>query len=60
MPLAEAVDKIVKDREALLTFYDFPAAHWRHLRTVNPIESAFASGSAPGSPKAPAPDDAAW
>lgn len=32
-----------KDREALLTFYDYPAAHWGHLRTTNPIESAFAT-----------------
>ncbi len=39
----KAVDKVVKDRDALLTFYDFPAAHWIHLRTVNPIESAFAT-----------------
>lgn len=34
---------LTKDREALLTFYDFPAEHWRHLRTTNPIESAFAT-----------------
>ena len=32
-----------KDREALLAFYDFPAEHWKHLRTSNPIESTFAS-----------------
>jgi transposase-like protein len=32
-----------KDREALLAFYDFPAEHWVHLRTTNPIESAFAT-----------------
>jgi transposase-like protein len=32
-----------KDREALLTFYDFPAEHWAHLRTTNPIESTFAT-----------------
>ena len=31
-----------KDREALLAFYDFPAEHWSHLRTTNPIESPFA------------------
>jgi transposase-like protein len=30
-----------KDRDALLTFYDFPAEHWRHIRTTNPIESTF-------------------
>ena len=34
---------LVKDREALLCFYDFPAEHWHHLRTANPIESVFAS-----------------
>jgi transposase-like protein len=32
-----------KDREALLAFFDFPAEHWDHLRTSNPIESAFAT-----------------
>lgn len=32
-----------KDREVLLTFYDFPAAHWQHIRTSNPIESVFAT-----------------
>jgi putative transposase len=32
-----------KDREVLLTFYDFPAEHWRHIRTTNPIESTFAT-----------------
>ena len=32
-----------KDREALLTFYDFPAMHWIHIRTINPIESTFAT-----------------
>ncbi len=32
-----------KDREALLTFYDFPAEHWKHVRTSNPIESTFAT-----------------
>jgi transposase-like protein len=34
---------LAKDREVLLTFYDFPAEHWRHLRTTNPIESTFAT-----------------
>ena len=34
---------LAKDREALLTFYDFPAEHWKHLRTTNPIESTFAT-----------------
>jgi len=32
-----------KDRNALLAFYDFPAEHWKHLRTTNPIESTFAT-----------------
>ncbi len=32
-----------KDRESLLAFYDFPAAHWQHIRTSNPIESTFAT-----------------
>lgn len=32
-----------KDREQLLTFYDFPAEHWKHLRTTNPIKSTFAT-----------------
>jgi putative transposase len=34
---------LIKDREALLAFYDFPAEHWEHLRTSNPIESVFAT-----------------
>jgi putative transposase len=38
----KAVSRIVEDEDALLTFYDFPAEHWRHLRTTNPIESVFA------------------
>ena len=39
----DAVTCLSKDRDALLTFYDFPAAHWIHLRTTNPIESTFAT-----------------
>jgi transposase-like protein len=39
----KAVACLVKDRDALLTFYDFPAEHWDHLRTSNPIESVFAT-----------------
>jgi putative transposase len=35
--------KITDDEEALLTFYDYPAEHWRHLRTTNSIESSFAT-----------------
>lgn len=38
-----AVQCLAKDRDELLAFYDFPAQHWRHLRTTNPIESAFAT-----------------
>jgi putative transposase len=39
----KAVICLTKDRDALLTFYDFPAEHWDHLRTSNPIESVFAT-----------------
>ena len=39
----KAVTCLVKDRDALLTFYDFPAEHWDHLRTSNPSESVFAT-----------------
>ena len=39
----KAVECLGKDREALLAFYDFPAEHWVHLRTTNPIESTFAT-----------------
>jgi transposase-like protein len=39
----KAVECLAKDRAALLAFYDFPAEHWPHLRTTNPIESAFAT-----------------
>jgi transposase-like protein len=35
----KAVECLIKDREALLAFYDFPAEHWKHLRTTNVIES---------------------
>jgi transposase-like protein len=39
----KAVDCLTKDRDALLAFYAFPAEHWDHLRTANPIESVFAT-----------------
>ena len=39
----KATECLVKDREVLLTFYDFPAEHWVHIRTTNPIESVFAT-----------------
>jgi putative transposase len=35
----KAVECLTKDRDALLAFYDFPAEHWKHLRTSNPVES---------------------
>ena len=39
----KAVGKLLKDRDELLAFYDFPAEHWKHIRTTNPIESVFAT-----------------
>ena len=39
----KACQCLAKDQEALFTFYDFPAEHWTHLRTTNPIESTFAT-----------------
>jgi transposase-like protein len=39
----QACECLAKDRELLLAFYDFPAEHWGHLRTTNPIESTFAT-----------------
>ena len=39
----KAVETLCKDQEQMLTFFDFPAEHWRHLRTTNPIESTFAT-----------------
>jgi putative transposase len=38
----KASEKITFEKEVLLTFYDYPAQHWVHLRTTNPIESTFA------------------
>ena len=40
---AKAVACLERDRDALLAFFDFPAEHWDHLRTANPIESVFAT-----------------
>jgi transposase-like protein len=40
---AKACECLTKDRDVLLAFYDFPAEHWKHLRTTNPIESTFAT-----------------
>jgi transposase-like protein len=39
----KAVETLTKDQDRLLTFFDFPAEHWLHLRTTNPIESTFAT-----------------
>ena len=39
----KAMECLAKDKEELLAFYDFPAEHWIHIRTTNPIESAFAT-----------------
>jgi len=39
----KATECLEKDRDVLLTFYDFPAEHWRHIRTTNPIESTFST-----------------
>jgi putative transposase len=39
----KATECLTKDRDALLAFFDFPAEHWDHLRTTNPIESVFAT-----------------
>jgi transposase-like protein len=39
----KAVDTLTKDQDELLTFFDFPAEHWIHLRTTNPIESTFST-----------------
>ena len=39
----QACNCLNKDRDVLMTFYDFPAEHWKHLRTTNPIESTFAT-----------------
>ena len=39
----KAAECLAQDREVLLAFYDFPAEHWGHIRTTNPIESTFAT-----------------
>jgi putative transposase len=39
----KAASKLTKDRDVLLAFYNFPAEHWKHIRTTNPIESVFAT-----------------
>ena len=51
----KAIVSLKRDQKELLTFYDFPAEHWRHIRTSNPIESSFPrSGSGSASRKDPA------
>jgi len=42
-PIPQGVAKIVDDADVLLEFYKYPAEHWIHLRTTNPIESTFAT-----------------
>ena len=39
----KACECLRKDKESLFSFYDFPAEHWQHIRTTNPIESTFAT-----------------
>ena len=39
----KAIECLTRDRDTLLAFYEFPAEHWKHLRTTNPIESTFAT-----------------
>jgi putative transposase len=39
----KAADRLTRDEDELLAFYDFPAEHWTHIRTTNPIESTFAT-----------------
>jgi transposase-like protein len=58
----KASECLEKDREALLTFYDFPAEHWVHLRTTNPIESAPLRrfGYGPTKPEAVCRGTASW
>jgi hypothetical protein len=60
MKCDEAVAKLVKDRDALLTVYDFPAEHWKHICTANPIESGGARVKADAiASRAPTPTDPA-
>ena len=49
----KAVDCLLRDRDALLTFFDFPAEHWTHLRTSNPIESVGDNFLRPAAAKSP-------
>jgi putative transposase len=57
----KALAKLDRDWTPLTAFYDYPAEHWRHLRTTNPIESSFATvRCAPGSRRAPARRPPRW
>ena len=57
----KAVAKITNDIEQLLTFYDYPAEHWVHLRTTNPIESTFSTvRNRPSSRQDPAGPESPW
>jgi putative transposase len=58
---AKATAKITDDMDELLAFYGYPAEHWIHLRTTNPIESTFATAAtAPRSPRDPARRPPGW
>jgi len=39
----KANDSLLRDKDRLFTFYDFPTIHWTHIRTTNPVESTFAT-----------------
>ena len=47
----KAAECLAKDRQTLLAFYDFPAEHWKHLRTSNPIESNLCHRAPPHDPR---------
>lgn len=42
-PYPAAADTLLRDWERMVTYYDFPREHWKHLRTTNPVESPFAA-----------------
>ena len=56
----KAAAKITDDAEELLAFFDYPAEHWVHLRTTNRWLPSPRSGTAPRSPRGPAPGQRAW
>ena len=53
----KAVACLAKDRDVLPSFYDYPAEHWKHIRTTNPIESTFATGTLEDHQGLPQPHD---